>query len=110
MGAVGFICWIVKAAITGYWAATAHGKSDIDDPSDDPSYMGWDAAKFTVRGLATAFLMYLFFRVNARALPLQNLTTKMNHFFVPVFMLGIFSVFLESLLDQYAGQVDNKLR
>jgi len=110
LGAVGFICWIVKAAITGYWAATAHGKSDIDDPSDDPSYMGWDAAKFTVRGLATAFLMYLFFRVNARALPLQNLTTKMNHFFVPVFMLGIFSVFLESLLDQYAGQVDNKLR
>jgi len=59
LGAVGFICWIVKAAITGFWAATAYVRRDINDPS----YMGWDTAKFTVRGFATAFLMYLFFKL-----------------------------------------------
>jgi len=106
LGAVGFICWIVKAAITGFWAATAYVRRDIDDPS----YMGWDTAKFTVRGFATAFLMYLFFKVNARALPRQNLSTKINHFLVPVVMLGIFSMFMETLLDQYPGPVDNTLR
>ena len=90
----------------GYWAATAHDRGDIADPS----YMAWDAAKFTVRGLTTAFLMFLFMKVNSRALPLNNPTERINHFLVPVVMLGIFSVFLETLIDQYVGPVDMTLR
>ena len=108
LGAVGFICWLVTAAIAGYWAATADDRKDMGD--DGPSYMGWNSAKFAVRGLAAAFLMYLFMKVNARSLPLQNQTTTNNHIIVPIVMLGIFSMFLESLLDQYAGTLESTLR
>lgn len=97
---------MVKAAIVAYWAATAPDRKDVADPS----YMAWDAAKFIVRGLTTAFIMFLFMRVNVRTLPLNNPTESINHFLVPVVMLGIFSVFLETLIDQYVGPVDSTLR
>ena len=106
MGAVGFTCWLVEAAIAGYWAQTAPYRDDIDDQS----FMGWDSAKFLVRGLTGAFLICVFMRVNARSLPFQNLNKRWNHLLVPVIMLGIFSVFGETLLDQYKGPLDTRLR
>ena len=89
-----------------YWAATTNSRNDIDEPS----YMAWNAAKSTVRGLMTPFLIFLFIKVNARALPLNNRRQKMNHFLVPVVMLGIFSALGESLIDQYIGPVEMMLR
>ena len=106
MGAVGFTCWLVEAAIAGYWAQTALHLGDIQDPS----FMGWDSAKLLVRGLTGAFLILVFMKINARSLPFQNLNKKWNHLLVPVMMLGILSVFVETLLDQYEGPVDMKLR
>lgn len=100
MGAVGFTCWLIKAAIACYWAATAHDRSDI---GGDPSHIRWDAAKFVVRTVTTAFLMGLFMQVNARAFPLKNPTRRVNYLLVPAVMLGIISVFLETLIDQYLG-------
>ena len=99
MGAVGFTCWMMKAVIACYWAATVHHRKDVGDPS----YIGWEAPKFIVRSVTTAFLMGLFMKVNARAFPLRNPTTRKNHFLVPAIMLGILSVFAESLIDQYLG-------
>ena len=72
--------------------------------------MGWDSAKLLVRGLTGAFLIRVFMKVNARSLPLQNLNKKWNHLLVPVIMLGILSVFVETLLDQYGAPLDMKLR
>ena len=89
-----------------YWAATAHDRKDVLYPW----YMAWDSAKFIVRGLTTAFIMFLFMKVNVRALPLKNPTERINHFLVPAVMLGIFSVLLETLIDQYVGTVDITLR
>ena len=100
MGAVGFTCWMLKALLACFWAATVHDRSDV---VEDPSYIRWDAAKFIVRCFATAFLMGLFMKVNARAFPLKNPDTKINHLLVPIIMLGILSVFAESLIDQYLG-------
>ncbi len=91
---------MMKALIACYWAATVHDRGDV---GQDPSYIRWDAAKFIVRSVATAFLMGLFMKVNARAFPLRNPTTKRNHLLVPAIMLGILSMFGESLIDQYLG-------
>ena len=99
MGAVGFTCWMMKAVIACYWAATVQHRKDVGDPS----YIGWEAPKFIVRSVTTSFLMGLFMKVNARAFPLRNPTTRKNHFLVPAIMLGILSVFAESLIDQYLG-------
>jgi len=106
MGAVGFTCWLVEAAIADYWAQTAPHRGDVQDPS----FMGWDSAKLLVRGLTGAFLIRVFMKVNARSLPLQNLNEKWNHLLVPVIMLRILSVFVETLLDQYEAPLDMKLR
>ena len=106
MGAVGFTCWLVEAAIAGYWAQTAPHGGDVQDPS----FMGWDSAKLLVRGLTGAFLILVFMKINARSLPFQNLNKKWNHLLVPVIMLGILSVFVETLLDQHEGHLDIKLR
>ena len=97
MGAVGFTCWLVEAAIAGYWAQTAPHRGDIQDPSFMLEFgkiaRTWDHRK-----------------VNARSLPLQNLNRKLNYLLVPVIMLGILSVFVEMLLDQYEAPLDMKLR
>ena len=105
-GALGFLCWITQAAIAGYWAATAHDRSDIRDLP----YMAWHSGKFAVRGLSTAFLMYLFTMVNTQAFPQQNPDRESNHFVVPVIMLGVLSTFIETLVDQYVGAIDGAIR
>ena len=97
MGAVGFTCWLIKAAIACYWAATRHERGDIGDD------VNWDAAKFVVRCVTTVFLMGLFMQVNAKAFPLKNPNKTINYLLVPALMLEIFSVFLGSLIDQYLG-------
>ena len=58
------------------------------------------------RALTTLFLMVLFLQVNARALPLRNPDVKINHFLVPVLMLGIMANFAACLVDQYIGPLD----
>ena len=79
MGAVGFTCWLVEAAIAGYWAQTAPHRGDIQDPS----FMGWDSAKLLVRGLTGAVLILVFMKINARSLPFQNQNKKMESFARP---------------------------
>lgn len=106
LGAVGFTCWMIKAPISGYWAATANDRTDIRDP---PCFT-WIVARFTARGLSTAFLMGLFLKVDARSLPQKNPDVKKNHFLVPAMMLAILGAFLESLVDQYVGPLDSRLR
>ena len=97
---------MTQAAIAGYWAATAHDRNDIRDPH----YVAWHSGKFAVRGLSTAFLMYLFTMVNAQALPRQNPEMENNDFVVPFIMLGVLSTFIETLVDQYVGAIDSTIR
>ena len=106
LGAVGFTCWMIKAPISGYWAVTANERVDIDDAS----YFAWVVARYAARGISTAFLMGLFLKVDARSLPQKNRDVKINHFLVPAAMLAILGVFLESLIDQYVGPLDSRLR
>ena len=96
----------MHAAIAGYWAVTSHYRSDIGDRA----LTFWDSVKFGVRGLSTAFIMYLFTKVNAQAFPQQNPDVKSNHFVVPVIMFGILSTFAETLVDQYVGAIDSAIR
>ena len=96
----------MHAAIAGYWAVTADDRLGIRYQS----YMPWDSVKFGVRGLSTAFIMYLFTKVNAQALPLQNPDVTCNLLAVPVIMFGILSTFIETLVDQYVGAVDSTIR
>ena len=107
MGAVGFTCWLIKAAIACYWAATIHERRDIEG---DPSYGGWDAAKFVVRCVTTVFLMGLFMQVNAKAFPLKNPNKTMNYLLLPALMLGIISVFFESLIGSLRNRTAVRLR
>ena len=94
----------MKATIAAYWACA---RTDISNPS---SYFAWDAAKFSVRGIAAAFLMGLFLKVDARTVPMGNLNVEMNHFLVPTVMLTISGTFAETLIDQYVGPIDTNLR
>ncbi|KAJ7337150.1 hypothetical protein OS493_010004 [Desmophyllum pertusum] len=85
LGAVGFTCWMIKAAIACYWAATVNDRDDIADSS----YIRWDATKFAVRCRYNSISDGLFMKVNARAFPLRNATTKMNHLLVPAVICEI---------------------
>ena len=105
MGAVGFTCWIIKAALIAFWAATGSKGDDTDD-----SYFGWVAAKLGVRGIGTLFLMVVFAKVNARVIARRNPDVKINHFLVPAMMLGILSEFVGSVIDQYVGPVEMRLK
>lgn len=97
---------MIKAPISGYWAVIANERVDIDDAP----YFAWVVARYAARGISTAFLMGLFLKVDARSLPQRNLDVKMNHFLVPASMLAILGAFLESLIDQYVGPLDSRLR
>lgn len=94
---------MVKAAVTAYWAGYGRDLVTLS------SYFLWVAAKYVVRGITVAFLIGLFLKVDARTLP-RNLVVKLNHFLVPILMLTILGTFLETLIDQYVGPLDSRLR
>lgn len=106
LGAVGLTCWIIKAPISGYWAAIGNGRIE----SDVSRYFAWAAAKYFARGISTAFLMGLFLKVKVQSLARKNSEMIANHFLVPAMILTIFGAFAESLIDQYVGPVDSRLR
>ena len=95
----------MEALIACFWAATGKHRGDIKNPS----YITWTAAKFIIRSITTAFLIFLFTNINARALPVLNQSTK-NYVLVPAVMLGVLSMFGEGLVDQKFGPVDHLLR
>ena len=104
LGAVGFVCLMVKAAITAFWA--------IHGPYFRYSTHGFHlaAAELTARGITTIFLMVLFLKVNARSLAIKNPDVKINYVLVPVMMLGILADFIASMIDQNVGPIDKRLR
>lgn len=95
----------MEALIACFWAAKGKHRGDIKNPS----YITWTAAKFIIRSITTAFLIFLFTNINARALPVLNQSIK-NYVLVPAVMLGVLSMFGEGLVDQKFGQVDHLLR
>ncbi|XP_015756382.1 PREDICTED: uncharacterized protein LOC107335852 isoform X1 [Acropora digitifera] len=98
--AAGFSSLMIKAALAVYWA---HIESAWHK-------FRWAGAELVMRGLTTIFLMYLFLKVNPRALQLRNPQVKINHFLVPVLMFGITANFVACLVDQQIGPLDQILR
>ena len=97
----------MEAVIACFWAAKGKHRGDIDNSY--LSYITWTAAKFIIRSITTAFLIFLFTNINARALPVLNQSIK-NYVLVPAVMLGVLSMFGEGLVDQKLGPVDHLLR
>ena len=103
---MGFICWLLKANIVADWAVTAT-ESDLD-----PAYF---APKLLARGLTTAFLIFLFIKLDTLTIPQENRHVLSYHFQVSAMTLMILATFLECLIDQYQHtdglvSVDSRLR
>ena len=92
-----FTSLMIKAALAEYWAVGYHDYR-------------WAGLELAARGLTTLFLMVLYLKVHARALPLRNPDVRINHFLVPVLMLGIMAAFASSLVDEYIGPLDWRIR
>lgn len=107
LGAVGFSCWMVEAAIFSFWASP-ESKVHYQKIGLSRSCFLWEALKYFARSLTTAFLIFLFTNINAHTFSYQ--TSYRNHFLVPAVMLGVFSMFGEGLIDQKAGPLDRLLR
>ena len=101
---MGFICWLLKGSIVTYWAVTLK-----DVRTDDPSYFPWVAPKLLVRGLTTAFLIFLFMKLDTVTMPREIRHMLSYHFQVSALTLMILATFLECLIDQYVGDVDRGL-
>lgn len=75
---------MIRALIAAYWTCA---RTDVDDPgSANPA---WNAAKFSVRGITTAFYMGLFLIVDTQTVSMETPNVKMNRFLVPTAMLTI---------------------
>ncbi|XP_029188166.2 uncharacterized protein LOC114955486 [Acropora millepora] len=98
--AAGFSSLMIKAALAVYWAHIESAWHKYH----------WAGAELVMRGLTTLFLMYLFLKINPRALPLRNPQVKINHFLMPVLMFGITANFASCLVDQQIGSLDQILR
>ena len=105
MGAVGFAWLMISAALAEFWAVTQNNYGHYHWVGP-----GWAGPELAVRGLTTVFLMVTFLQVNARALPLKNPEVQINHFLVPVLILGILAHFSACLVDQYIGPLARKIR
>ena len=103
---MGFICWLLKANIAAYWAVTAKDRTDVDDPS----YFAWVSPKFLVRGLTTAFLIFLFMKLDTVTMPRENRHILSYHLQVFAMTVMILATLLECLIDQYVGPMDSRLR
>ena len=102
---MGFICWLLKGSIVAYWAVNGKDLTDVEQ-----SGFPWFAAKLLVRGLTTAFLIFLFMKLDAVTTPQENRHVLSYHFQVSAMTLMILATFLECLIDQYFGPVDKRLR
>ena len=91
---------MIKAALAVYWAQMESAWHKFR----------WAGAELVMRGLTTLFLLYLFLKINPRALHLRNPRVKINHFLVPVLMFGITANFVACLVDQQIGPLDQILR
>ena len=91
---------MIKAALAVYWAQIESALHTFR----------WAGVELVTRGLTTLLLMYLFLKVNPRALHLRNPQVKINHFLVPVLMFGITANFASCLVDQQIGPLDQVLR
>ncbi|XP_074617652.1 uncharacterized protein LOC141876796 isoform X2 [Acropora palmata] len=98
--AAGFSNLMIKAALAVYWAQMESAWHKFR----------WAGAELVMRGLTTLFLLYLFLKINPRALHLRNPRVKINHFLVPVLMFGITANFVACLVDQQIGPLDQILR
>ena len=103
---MGFICWLLKGSIVTYWAVTV---KDVRTDVHDPSYFAWVAPKLLVRGLTTAFLIFLFMKLDTVTMPREIRHMLSYHFQVSALTLMILATFLECLIDQYVGDVDRGL-
>jgi len=65
--------------------------------------------KLLVRGLTTAFLIFLFMKLDTVTMPRENGHVLSYHFQVSALTLMILATFLECLIDQYIGDVDRGL-
>ena len=54
--------------------------------------------------------MGLFLKVKVQSLARRNSEMIRNYFLVPAMILAIFGAFAESLIDQFVGPVDRRLR
>ena len=97
----------MEAAIACFWAVK--NRSGIQGVT--PQYIPWTAhaAKFAVRSVTTAFLIFLFMKINVRAFPSNNPTKSGNFTLVPIVMFGVISMFIEGLIDQKVGWVHQYL-
>ena len=98
---------MIRALIASYWTCA---RTDVDDPGS--ANLAWNAAKFSVRGITTAFYMGLFHIVDSPTLSnsIGSRNVKMNHFLVPAVMPTILGTFLGILIDQYVGPLARKMR
>lgn len=108
MGAVGFVFWVMKACFCFLWSFNS-----IITPTEEAShpYLVWTSIKDAVRAIGMLFQLHFFVKMGPNyCTQAINIRRKIYHLLVPAMMLGLLSIFVCCVIDQYNGRVEHLIQ
>ena len=101
MGMFSILYWLFRFCVVGTWAVSL---------TDDhlKSYTSWNTAKYGLRMLSTAFLVFIFTSI-PRNIPDNNHVAQSSllHFLMPLYWFVLLASYASSIIATYSGQIES---
>ena len=104
MGTIGFVFWFVKASYCGLWASKISNHHELHD------YLTWTTLKNFFYATTILFQLQFFVKMGPHyGCDRESSQQKAKHFYVVVLMMGLLSLLISFVIDEYNGHVESLL-
>ena len=104
MGTIGFVFWFVKASYCGLWASKISNNHELRD------YLTWTTLKNFFYATTILFQLQFFVKMGPHyGCDRESSQQKAKHFYLVMVMMGLLSLLISFVVDEYNGHVDSLL-
>ena len=104
MGTIGFVFWFVRACYCGLWAYKVSNDHKLHD------YLTWTTVKDFFYATTILFQLQFFVKMGPHyGCDSENSRQKAKHFYVVMVMMGLLSLLISFVVDEYNGHVESLL-
>ena len=104
MGTIGSVFWVLKASYCGSWASKISSNHELHD------YLTWTTVKNVFYATTFFFQLQFFMRMGPHyGCKRENSRQKAKHFYVVAVMMGLLSLLISFVVDEYYGHVESLL-
>ena len=104
MGTIGFVLWFVKACYCGLWASKISNNHELHD------YLTWTTVKDCFYAATILFQLHFFMKMGPHyGCDRESSRQKAKHFYVVMVMMGLLSLLISFVVDEYNGRFQSLL-